>query len=205
MICRRSLAWPACAADSASARPGSAPASSRSSSEHRSRRADRRGKGAIRIAELQPGIAPPDRHRQSIEHGAQPFPLALSRVARRTVGKPHRITAIARESRAAEIDRRTALGQAQPQSEASAIGAQPCHGAVERGDVARLKAVEKVGEAARRGAERAQRAGEEALAAWAEEIKRGRAAAERRAELVEARGQVVRARQRARQRASAWR
>ncbi len=81
------------------------------------------------------------------------------------------------------------MGQAQPQIEASAIGAQPCHGAVERGDVARLKAVEKVGEAARRGAERAQRAGEEALAAWAEEIKRGRAAAERRAELVEARGQ----------------
>src|SRR6185437_16349802 len=116
----------------------------------------------------------------------EPRFLALGRVACPAIGQPDRITAIARESLTADIDRRTALGEAQPQREAGAVGAQPRHRAVERAHVVRLKAFQNVGEAARRPAQGVQRAGKEAFATRAKEVKRGRAAAERGAELVEA-------------------
>ncbi len=152
---------------------------------------DRRGEGAIGAAELQAGIAPPDWDRQGIEHGAKPQPLALRRIAWRAIGEPDGITAIARESLAADIHCRTIFGEAQPQREAGAIGAKPRHGAIERGEIIRLKAVEQIGEAARRGAERAQRAGKEAIAGRAKQIERGWAAPERRAELIEAGSQAL--------------
>ncbi len=120
----------------------------------------------------------------------QPHPLALGRIACRAIGEPDRIAAICGESLAADIDRRAAAGEPQPQIEAAAVGPQPRDGAVEGSDIDRREALKQIGEAARRRTERALRAGEKALAGCAKEIQRGRAAAERGPEFIDCGGEA---------------